>query len=124
MADLNRLYRSEPALHELDSEPAGFEWVDANDSNQSVASYLRKGRTGRPVLVVINYTPLLRSKYRVGVPSAGEWRELLNSDAPLYGGSGIGNLGAVHAQPVASHGREHSLELELPPLGALFLKPV
>ena len=123
VADLNEIYRREPALHLLDTEAAGFEWVDANDSNQSVTSYLRKDRDGAPVLVVLNYTPVLRAGYRVGVPRGGEWRELLNSDAAIYGGSGVGNWGAVHAQPVPSHGREQSLELQLPPLGALFLKP-
>ncbi|MGZ6143808.1 MAG: 1,4-alpha-glucan branching protein GlgB, partial [Myxococcales bacterium] len=123
IADLNHLYRRERPMHELDTEPAGFEWIDANDSNQSVLSYLRKDRSGAPVLAVLNYTPLVRTGYRVGVPRGGEWRELLNSDALAYGGSGVGNYGAVHAQPVASHGRAQSLELKLPPLGALFLKP-
>jgi 1,4-alpha-glucan branching enzyme len=123
VADLNHLYRRESALHELDTEAAGFEWVDANDSNQSVASYLRKDRAGGAVLVVLNYTPVVRAGYRVGVPRGGEWRELLNSDAAVYGGSGMGNWGAVRAQEIASHGRAQSLELTLPPLGALFLKP-
>src|SRR5438552_651168 len=123
IADLNHLYRREKALHELDTEAAGFEWVDANDSNQSVASYLRKDRAGEPVLVVLNYTPLVRTGYRVGVPRGGEWRELFNSDAAVYGGTGVGNYGTVHAQAIASHGRQQSLELKLPPLGALFLKP-
>jgi 1,4-alpha-glucan branching enzyme len=123
LADLNHLYRRERALHELDAEAAGFEWVDANDSNQSVASYLRKDRAGNPVLVVLNYTPLVRAGYRVGVPRGGQWRELFNSDAQLYGGSGVGNQGGAHAHQIRSHGREHSLELKLPPLGALFLKP-
>ena len=123
VADLNELYRRELALHQLDTEAAGFEWVDANDSNQSVTSYLRKDRNGEPVLVVLNYTPVLRAGYRVGVPRGGPWRELLNSDAAIYGGSGVGNWGRVQAQPVPSHGREQSLELQLPPLGALFLKP-
>ena len=123
IADLNRLIRTEPALHELDTSADGFEWIDANDSNQSVASYLRKDRRGAPVLVVINYTPVVRGGYHVGVPRGGEWREVLNSDALIYGGSGVGNLGSVHARAEASHGREHSLHLTLPPLGALFLKP-
>ncbi|HYS08325.1 MAG TPA: 1,4-alpha-glucan branching protein GlgB [Myxococcales bacterium] len=123
VADLNGLMRREPALHQLDVRTEGFEWVDANDSNQSVTSYLRKGKTGDPVLVVLNYTPVVRRGYRVGVPRGGEWRELLNSDAPLYGGSGVGNFGTVRADDTASHGRKHSLSLTLPPLGALFLKP-
>ena len=123
IADLNQLMRREKALHELDTDPAGFEWIDANDSNQSVASYLRKGRSGKPVLAVLNYTPLVRAGYRVGVPQGGQWREVLNSDAVIYGGSGVGNYGAVEARPAKSHGRNHSLELTLPPLGALFLAP-
>jgi len=123
VSDLNGVMRREGALHELDVKAEGFEWVDANDSNQSVASYLRKGKSGAPVLVVLNYTPIPREGYRVGVPQGGEWRELLNSDAPVYGGSGVGNYGAVRAEESPSHGREFSLLLTLPPLGALFLKP-
>jgi len=123
VSDLNGVMRREGALHELDVKAEGFEWVDANDSNQSVASYLRKGKSGAPVLVVLNYTPIPREGYRVGVPKGGEWRELLNSDAPVYGGSGVGNYGAVRAEESPSHGREFSLLLTLPPLGALFLKP-
>src|SRR6266436_7965714 len=124
VADLNGLMRREPALHDLDVHRDGFEWVDANDSNQSVASYLRKSKDGQIVLAVLNYTPVVRDGYRVGVPQGGEWRELLNSDAPVYGGSGVGNRGSVRAEPAPSHGREFSLQLTLPPLGALFLKPV
>jgi 1,4-alpha-glucan branching enzyme len=123
VADLNQVYRQEPALYALDTEAAGFEWIDANDSNQSVTSYLRKDRDGNTVLAVLNYTPVARAGYRVGVPRGGHWRELFNSDAVMYGGSGVGNLGGVEAQPVPSHGRAQSLELQLPPLGALFLKP-
>jgi 1,4-alpha-glucan branching enzyme len=123
VADLNELYRREKALHELDTQAAGFEWVDANDSNQSVTSHLRKDRDGGQILAVLNYTPLIRARYRVGVSRGGEWRELLNSDAVIYGGTGVGNHGAVHAQEAPYHGRQRSLELVLPPLGALFLKP-
>jgi 1,4-alpha-glucan branching enzyme len=124
VADLNQLMQREPALHQLDTSADGFEWIDANDSNQSVASYLRKGRDGEPILVVLNYTPVVRAGYRVGVPRGGAWREALNSDAQIYGGSGAGNYGRVEARAAASHGRAHSLELLLPPLGALFLKPL
>ena len=123
VADLNQVYQAEKPLHELDVQVQGFEWIDANDSNQSVASYLRKDRDGNPVLVVLNYTPLVRAAYRVGVPRGGKWRELLNSDAEVYGGSGIGNYGTVEAQTAPFHGRDYSLELVLPPLAALFLKP-
>jgi 1,4-alpha-glucan branching enzyme len=123
VADLNDLCRREKALHELDTQPAGFEWVDANDSNQSVASYLRKDRAGGQILAVLNYTPVIRAGYRVGVSRGGAWREVLNSDAAIYGGSGVGNYGTVRAQQRPCHGRDQSLELVLPPLGALFLKP-
>jgi 1,4-alpha-glucan branching enzyme len=121
--DLNHLYRSEPALHELDCDAAGFEWVDANDSEQSVISFLRKGRsTGDVYLVAANFTPVPRHNYRAGVPHAGFWREVLNSDSEIYGGSGQGNYGGAETVPVASHGRYQSLTLTLPPLGIVFLK--
>jgi 1,4-alpha-glucan branching enzyme len=122
--DLNRFYRDTPALYELDFSPDGFEWVDANDSESSVISFLRKPRSGgREVLVVLNFTPRVRENYRVGVPRGGFWRERLNSDAHAYGGSGQGNLGGVEAAPLPSHGRYQSLSLRLPPLGALYLQP-
>jgi 1,4-alpha-glucan branching enzyme len=122
--DLNRFYRGEPALYEIDFAPEGFEWIDANDADNSVTAFLRKGMDPRDlVLVVCNFTPVVRENYRVGVPVGGGWRECLNSDAPLYGGSGQGNLGGVEAAPLPAHGRFHSLNLRLPPLGALFLKP-
>jgi len=122
---LNRAYRSEPALHELDCHPRGFEWVAADDADNSVLVYLRKGESAddRPVLVVANYTPVPRHNYRVGVPNAGHWREILNSDAPEYGGSGQGNLGGVDTTPIPYHGHHQSLNLTLPPLGILLFKP-
>ena len=124
VTDLNRLYRTEPALHELDLEPSGFQWIDANDSSQSVLSYVRRGRSNRDVVVVVlNMTPVPRHGYRVGVPFGGFWEELLNTDSTAYEGSGIGNLGGRDASPTPSHGREHSLELTLPPLGAVFMRP-
>ena len=120
---LNRLHQGEPALHELDHDPAGFEWVDANDSEHSVISLLRLDREGREsVLAIFNFTPVVRQNYRVGAPKSGFWREILNSDAAEYGGSGQGNLGGVEAVPIPLHGRTHSLTLTLPPLGAVFLK--
>jgi 1,4-alpha-glucan branching enzyme len=125
VADLNRLYRSEPALHELDCEPAGFEWIDCSDAEASVVVLLRKGRRAEELLLVVcNFTPVPRLGYRVGAPRGGLWRELLNSDATEYGGGGMGNLGGVEAVPVPMHGRSHSLSLTLPPLGAVFLKHV
>ncbi|MBZ5597161.1 MAG: 1,4-alpha-glucan branching protein GlgB [Acidobacteriia bacterium] len=120
---LNRVYRSESALHQLDSDPAGFEWVDCNDSATSVLSLLRKAKSPQEtVLIVCNFTPVPRPSYRVGVPSGGFWRELLNSDAREYGGSGLGNLGGLLAEAQPAHGRPYSLNLVLPPLAAVFLK--
>jgi 1,4-alpha-glucan branching enzyme len=121
--DLNNLYRNEPALHELDFENAGFEWVDFSDHEQSIISYLRRGRSSEDVvLVVCNFTPVPRFNYRIGAPFGGYWKELLNSDAGVYGGTGLGNGGGVNALPEAIHGRSHSLELTLPPLSILLLK--
>jgi 1,4-alpha-glucan branching enzyme len=122
LADLNRVYRAEPALHEVDFEPSGFEWVDVHDHEASTLSYLRRSRAGELVLVVCNFTPVPRHNYSVGVPQAGFWREIANSDARDYGGSGMGNLGGVPSQPVGAHGRLHSLTLTLPPLAILILK--
>jgi 1,4-alpha-glucan branching enzyme len=121
--DLNELYRKEKALHELDCDPAGFEWVDFSDYEQSVISFLRKSRSGEMVLVVLNFTPVPRYNYRVGVPKGGLWLEIFNSDSELYGGANIGNMGRVMAEDVPFHGRPYSLSLTLPPLGAVFLKP-
>jgi 1,4-alpha-glucan branching enzyme len=123
--DLNRLYRQEPALHRWDCRPEGFEWVDANDADNGVLTFLRRGQSEEEtVLVVCHFTPVPRTNYRVGVPRGGYWRELLNSDAHEYGGSGCGNAGGVEAAPVPWHGRHHSLNLTLPPLAALFFKCV
>jgi 1,4-alpha-glucan branching enzyme len=120
--DLNHLYRREPALHQLDFDAAGFRWIDTNDAENSVISCLRLARDGSSVLVVANFTPVPRENYLVGVPQSGHWRELLNSDATLYGGSGVGNQGGVDSVPVAGHGCFHSLNLRLPPLGILMLQ--
>ena len=120
--DLNRLYRGERALHESDCDPAGFEWVDCADWQGSILSFLRKGKSGGPLLVVCNFTPVPRLGYRIGVPAGGRWRELLNTDAAEYGGSGMGNLGAVQAEGAQMHGREFSLSLLIPPLAAVILK--
>lgn len=123
VSDLNRLYRAEPALYQLDFDRCGFEWVDCNDSEQSVLTFLRLPQSGgAPILVVGNFTPVPRTNYIVGVPEGGYWREIANSDATLYGGSGVGNLGGVEAAPVAAHGRYHSLVLTLPPLAILMFK--
>jgi 1,4-alpha-glucan branching enzyme len=122
--DLNHLYRREKALHELDSDPSGFEWVDCNDAPMSVISLLRKGKHPHDlILVACNFTPVPRKKYRVGVPRGGWWKEVLNSDGTEYAGSGIGNGGGVMAEAEEQHGRPFSLELTLPPLAAVFFRP-
>jgi 1,4-alpha-glucan branching enzyme len=121
--ELNRLYREEPALHEQDLAPDGFEWLDCHDAEQSTLTLLRRGRSPDALMAVaLNFTPVPRHNFRVGVPRAGYWREVLNSDAREYGGSAQGNLGGRESAPVASHGRFHSLSLTLPPLGAVFLR--
>ena len=121
--DLNTFYRGQPSLYEVDFDSAGFEWVDCNDFERSVISFLRKARDlGDVTLVVLNFTPEPRANYRVGVPRGGYWLECLNSDAVMYGGSGQGNIGGAEAVPVPHHGRPYSLNLTLPPLGVLFLR--
>jgi 1,4-alpha-glucan branching enzyme len=122
--DLNKMYRREPALHEMDFSSEGFEWVDVHDWEQSVISFLRKARNPEEmILVVCNFTPVPRQNYRVGVPRGGYWQELLCSDAEFYGGTGFGNLGGIEAMPLPAQGRFYSLALTLPPLGVVFLKP-
>jgi 1,4-alpha-glucan branching enzyme len=121
--DLNHLYRAEPALYELDFDQNGFSWVDCNDADQSVISFLRRGAcTQDLILAVANFTPVPRENYRVGVPRGGFWREIMNSDAQEYGGCGMGNMGGVEASPLPSHGQYSSLALTLPPLGVVFFK--
>jgi len=121
--DLNHLYQSTPALHELDFSEDGFAWVDCADANVSAITYLRMGTSGPPVLVACNFTPVPRTNYRIGVPAAGHWRERLNSDASDYGGSGLGNLGGVAAERIAAHGHAQSLRVLLPPLAVVVLMP-
>jgi 1,4-alpha-glucan branching enzyme len=123
LEQLNRVYRENSALHEFDNDPAGFEWIDCNDSETGTISLLRKGNSSPDTIVVVcNLTPVPRLGYRLGVPCGGFWRELLNSDATAYGGSGMGNLGGARAENEPVHGRTYSLNLTLPPLAALFLK--
>lgn len=121
--DLNRLYGQERALHEYDAHPAGFRWVIGDDADNSVFAYLRTGagEVGT-VLVICNMTPVPREDYRIGVPQAGFWREILNSDAAIYGGSNLGNAGGAHTDPLAAHGQEQSLLLRLPPLATVLLR--
>ena len=121
--DLNQLYRSEPALYELSCNPAGFEWIDANDSQQSVLAFMRKASDGYgTILAVCNFTSVPRSGYRIGVPHGGFWKEVLNSDAADYWGGGMGNLGGADAEEVSSHGRQYSIKATLPPLAIVFFK--
>jgi 1,4-alpha-glucan branching enzyme len=123
ISDLNRAYRAERALHELDCDPAGFEWIDGSDSEQSMVSFMRKSQGGDQIIAcVFNFTPVPRHNYRVGVPRGGYWQEILNSDSESYGGTGFGNLGGAEAEQITSHGRPLSLNLIVPPLGVVFLK--
>jgi 1,4-alpha-glucan branching enzyme len=121
--DLNTTYRGEPALHQFDCDPAGFEWIDANDPEQSVISFLRRGRSADDwIAIVCNFTPVPRHNYLVGVPCGGFWQEILNSDAQLYGGSGQGNVGGVEAVSESRHGRPYLLNITAPPLGMVVFK--
>jgi 1,4-alpha-glucan branching enzyme len=122
IGDLNHLYRSEEALHDCENTPASFEWIDASDSENNILSFLRKGKSGTAIAIVCNFSPVPRPNYRTGIPRGGFWRELLNTDAKLYGGSGQGNFGGIDASPAPLHGRSHSLTVNVPPLGAVFLK--
>jgi 1,4-alpha-glucan branching enzyme len=121
--DLNELYKATPAFHEVDFEPAGFEWIEGGDRENSVVSFLRRGRRAEDLAVfVCNFTPVVRREYRIGVPEAGAYAEVLNTDDPRYGGSGVDNAGGVVAEEIPAHGRPYSLSLTLPPLAAMVLK--
>lgn len=123
--DLNHLYQHEPALHGLDFAPNGFEWIDCSDADNSVLSFIRRGRNADQFLVAAaNFTPVVRGPYRIGVPGAGKYREVLNTDSEVYWGANVGNLGSVSAQNIPHHGRLHSLEIVLPPLALVLFKPV
>jgi 1,4-alpha-glucan branching enzyme len=122
--DLNRLYRSEPALYELDSDPAGFWWLEPNDADNNVLAFARQSREGERVVVFIaNLSPIPREHYRLGLPRSGRWREALNTDSSYYGGSDVGNLGGVQPEPIPWHDQAFSAEVTLPPLGAVWLVP-
>jgi 1,4-alpha-glucan branching enzyme len=124
VGDLNRLHQAEPALHRYDHEPRGFAWLDHSDADNSVIAFMRKAdEPGEDLVCVFNFTPVVREGYRVPVPYAGGFREILNTDAEVYGGSGVGNLGRALAEDAPHLGHAHSMALTLPPLGALFLKP-
>ena len=119
--DLNSLYRAQPALWSQDHTPAGFEWLDSDDADHNVIAYLRRGTDGSKVAIVVNFADATHESWRLPLPEGGVWREALNTDAELYGGSGVGNLGAVRAEPVGHHGRPFSATLRVPPLAALVL---
>jgi 1,4-alpha-glucan branching enzyme len=123
ISDLNALLKTEPALHELDFEKEGFEWIDSKDWEGSVISYVRKAKSNKDILLAVcNFTPAVRYDYEIGVPEGGFWQEVLNSDAEIYAGSGVGNYGGVEASDTPMHGRDHSLRLTLPPLAIVILK--
>ncbi len=124
VCDLNRLYRAEPALHEVDFEWTGFQWIDFNDSDQSAVAFVRRARREEDFVVcACNFTPVPRHGYRIGVPAPGRYRELLNSDAAVYGGGNVGNLGGMEAEQIPWHGYPQSISLTLPPLAVVFFKP-
>jgi 1,4-alpha-glucan branching enzyme len=122
VSDLNRLHRTVPALHELDADPRGFLWTQPNDAGAGLLSFIRLSALSEPVLVVCNFTPIVRTNVPAGVPRDGFWSEVLNSDGLEYGGSGVGNLGGVHSHPLPNHGMDHTLTLTVPPLACLFLR--
>ncbi len=122
--DLNTLYRGEPALHRKDCDPSGFAWIEGGDSEQSVFSFERRDGSDRPLVVVSNFTPVVRHDYAIGMPHAGSWRECLNTDAAIYGGSNVGNAGLVEASAISLHGRPASASLTIPPLATIVLAPV
>jgi len=119
--DLNSVYRSTPALHQVDFEPQGFEWIDLHDRDSSIFTWLRRARDGSYVICAVNLTPVVRHEYRMGVPEAGTYRELINTDALQYGGSGLGNADELSSDNIGANGREHSVRLTLPPLATLIL---
>jgi 1,4-alpha-glucan branching enzyme len=121
--DLNHTYQRERSLHELDFVPAGFRWIDCNDNENSVVSLVRRARDPQDfTVIVVNFTPIPRPVYRIGVPAAGWYREVLNSDGEMYGGSNVGNGGGVFAEEVPDHGFDYSVNLVVPPLGFVLLK--
>jgi 1,4-alpha-glucan branching enzyme len=125
ITDLNKVYRSESALHQVDFHYSGFEWIDFHDSASSVITFLRKSHDGKQkVVIVCNFTPIPRYNYRIGVPEKGKYKEILNSDSSYYDGSNLGNAGEIKTESIAHHGRPYSLNLFLPPLAAIFLKRV
>ena len=119
--DLNHLYRNEPALWELDTDPDGFAWISASDADYNIIAFLRKGiEDNRPLVCVCNLSPIARYRYRVGMPYPGRWNEILNTDATYYGGGNVGNDGAIDTTPEPANGLAHSALMTLPPLGTVW----
>jgi 1,4-alpha-glucan branching enzyme len=121
--DLNRVYRDRPSLWERDSEPSGFSWIDPNDSDENVLSFIRRSASGEPLVCICNFSPVVREGYRVGVPTPGRWREVLNTDAATYGGSNVGNLGEIDAEQIAWDGQPASATVTVPPLATVWFVP-
>jgi 1,4-alpha-glucan branching enzyme len=123
IVDLNRVYRESPALWTLDVDPSGFSWIDANDAQGNVFSFIRRGADGSVVVCVANFAGNPHEQYRLGLPIGGRWDEVVNTDSEVYAGSGVGNLGAVKAEEKSWHGQPFSTVLRLPPMGVLWLRP-
>jgi len=123
VGDINRAYVGHPALWQQDSTPAGFTWIDVADAEHNVFSWVRWSETGQPLVCVANFSPSPWTNHRLGLPHEGQWTELINTDAEVYGGSGVGNLGAVRAEPIGCHGQPASALVTLPPLGTLWFTP-
>jgi len=121
--DLNLLYRDVPAMHELDFDSSGFQWVDCHDAAQSTLSYIRRDKSGGAVVVILNLTPVPRYGYRLGVPQGGYYQEALNTDAEMYGGSNLGNAGGVDAEDIAWMDQPYSVQITVPPLSCMVLRP-
>ena len=125
MAQLNHVMRTEPALHELDFTPEGFEWIEASDGDHNVISFLRKSKDGKNVIAVVcNFAGIPHNDFRIGLPKGGSWKEILNTDDLAYGGSGVGNFGDITTERVPWNGRPFSADLQLPPFGVIYLAPV
>jgi len=121
--DLNWLYREQAPLHQVDFQPTGFSWIDCDDAAHSIISLIRRSERAKDeVLGIFNFTPVVREGYRMGVPEPGRYRELVNTDAEVYGGSNVGNAGMLDTEPIAAQGMAQSLVLTLPPLAGLILK--
>ncbi|MES9849009.1 MAG: alpha amylase C-terminal domain-containing protein, partial [Candidatus Thiodiazotropha sp.] len=121
LTDLNKLYREQPILHQIEFEYPGFDWIDCHDSSQSILSYVRKDRDGNEILIILNFTPVPRENYRIGVNYPGNYSEIFNSDSEFYGGSNMGNGSGLVSEDIPWMGRNQSIALTLPPLGAILL---